>query len=50
MDWDTCNHKKINQFTAEARRWQAGDKEAKPKTTAKGQRTQPNKRKKKAKK
>lgn len=49
MDWDTCNHKKLNQFTTEARRWQSGDKETKPKA-AKGQRSQPNKRKKKAKK
>lgn len=50
MDWDSCNHKKLNEFTSEARRWKAADKEAKPKAEVKGQRTQPQKRKRKAKK
>jgi len=50
MDWDTCNHKKLNQFQAEARRWQStGAKGPAQSAGKKGQRTQPAKRKKRSK-
>lgn len=49
MDWDTCNHKKLNQFQAEAKRWKTQDKDSAQSTAKKGKRTQPQKRKKKSK-
>jgi hypothetical protein len=50
MDFDTCNHKKLNQFQAEAQRWKTGDKKPNERSVKKGQKTQPAKRKKKGKK
>ena len=47
MDYDSCNHKKLNQFQAEARLWQSGDRKPKPSAPKKGLKTQPAKRKKK---
>ena len=49
MDYDACNHKKLNQFQAEARRWKADDKAPNQSSAKKKQRTQPAKRKKKRK-
>ena len=49
MDWDTCNHKKLNQFQAEAKRWKNQKASASPESSKKGGRTQPPKRKKKSK-
>jgi hypothetical protein len=46
MDFNTCNHKKLNQFQSEAKRWKAGDKESKAKPAKRGLKTQPPKRKK----
>ncbi len=47
MDWDRCNHKKIDQFQAEARRWKSNDGKSTVKSAGKkGLRTQPSKRKK----
>ena len=50
MDYNTCNHKQLNQFQAEARRWATNDKSSTSGPTKRGQRQQPAKRKKKAKK
>lgn len=47
MDWDTCNHKKLNQFQSEAKRWKADDQAANSNAEKKKKRTQPAKRKKK---
>ena len=47
MDWDTCNHKKLNQFQSEAKRVKAYDQAAKANAEKKKKRTQPAKRKKK---
>jgi hypothetical protein len=49
MDWDTCNHKKLNQFQAEAKRWKTDDQAPNSNVDKKKQRTQPAKRKKKGK-
>lgn len=49
MDWDTCNHKKINQRKSEAKRWLADKQTPKPGAAKKRNRTQPAKRKKKGK-
>jgi len=49
MDWDTCNHKKLNQFQVEAKRWKQQTSSNTPTTHKKGQRTQPTKRKKRVK-
>lgn len=50
MDWDTCNHKKLNQFQTEARRWKTSDAQSPTKSVEKkGQRSQPAKRKKRTK-
>lgn len=46
MDWDKCNHQRINQFGAEARRWATSDKKSSKNATRKGVKTQPAKRKK----
>lgn len=47
MDWDNCNHKKLNQFKAEAKRWQNQEPAANAQSKKKNARTQPPKRKKK---
>jgi len=49
MDYDSCNHKKLNQFTAEARRWKTGDKPQNEAAPKRGSKVQPAKRKKKGK-
>ena len=50
MDWDNCNHKKINQRNVEAKRWLADDKQPNKRVAKKGANVQPSKRKKRAKK
>ena len=47
MDWDTCNHKKINQLQSEAKRWNLADREPTESTAKRGKKVQPAKRKKK---
>ena len=47
MDWDTCNHKKLNQRLAEAKRWNAGDPQTNASNAKRGKKVQPKKRKKK---
>ena len=47
MDWDTCNHKKINQRQSEAKRWNVGDKKPNEGPAKRGKKVQPAKRKKK---
>ncbi|MGB0258513.1 MAG: hypothetical protein ACPGES_07680 [Coraliomargarita sp.] len=49
MDWDKCNHLKLNQFQSEAKRWKASGKDQAKASAKKGKRTQAPKRKKKAK-
>jgi hypothetical protein len=47
MDWDTCNHKKLNQRLSEAKRWNAGDPQPNASKVKRGKKVQPTKRKKK---
>jgi hypothetical protein len=47
MDWDTCNHKKLNQRLSEAKRWNAGDPQPNTSKVKRGKKVQPTKRKKK---
>ncbi|MBT4757052.1 MAG: hypothetical protein HOO08_01515 [Opitutae bacterium] len=47
MDWDTCNHKKLNQRLAEAKRWNTGAPQTNTSKPKKGKKVQPTKRKKK---
>jgi hypothetical protein len=47
MDWDTCNHKKINQRLSEAKRWNLGDQQTSTGSAKRGKKVQPTKRKKK---
>ncbi len=49
MDWDKCNHLKLNQFQTEAKRWKVSSQDQAPSAPKKGQRTQSPKRKKKSK-
>jgi hypothetical protein len=49
MDWDTCNHRKLNQRNSEAKRWLADEQTPKPNEAKRRKRTQPAKRKKKGK-
>ena len=49
MDFNAANFKKINQFNAEARRWNPGGKKENPPAAGKGRKVQPAKRKKKGK-
>jgi hypothetical protein len=48
MDWDTCNHKKLNQRLSEAKRWNAGDPQPNTSKVKRGKKVQPTKRKKRA--
>jgi hypothetical protein len=50
MDWDTCNHKKLNQFQSEAKRWKAASQQPMERPSKRGAKIQPAKRKKKGKK
>jgi hypothetical protein len=50
MDFDRCNHKKLNQFSSEARRWNNGSQESTENNSKRGRNIQPAKRKKKGKK
>ncbi len=49
MEWDKCNHLKLNQFTSEAKRWKASGTGEPKVSIKKGKRTQTPKRKKKVK-
>lgn len=49
MDFNTCNHKKLNQFQAEARLWQTKKPQPGADTSKRGPKAQPAKRKKKGK-
>jgi hypothetical protein len=44
MDWDKCNHKKINQFQKEAQRWNTDKATPNSKTAQQKKRKQPTKR------
>jgi hypothetical protein len=49
MDWDACNHKKLNQFHKEAQRWKSDETLPKPNAAKRKKRTQVSKRAKKRK-